>query len=145
MRPLPEELPVLAPAIYEGCRSVKPRHPCIATTILDRDQPQAFTVPALTPLHTSSLVIQPASITTFRLSWVIGTGVRNTECIGTFLGPPSNTTEPVTASILVPLASCTATSPAALPSARASFQTDTVWVPSATRFSAAWSPSWPET
>ncbi len=27
----------------------------------------------------------------------------------------------------------------------ASFQTETVWVPSATRFSAAWSPSWPET
>ena len=38
-----------------------------------------------------------------------------------------------------------AASPADLPSSRASFQTLTVCVPSATRLSAAWSPSWPDT
>ncbi len=38
-----------------------------------------------------------------------------------------------------------AAAPAAVPSARASFQTSTVCVPRATRFRAAASPSWPET
>ena len=38
-------------------------------------QLQAGTEPAVTPLQTLSLVVQPASITTFRLSFVIGWGV----------------------------------------------------------------------
>jgi len=41
--------------------------------------------------------------------------------------------------------SWTATLPAVSPRAKAFFQTDTVWVPRATRFSAAVSPSWPLT
>ena len=60
--------------------------------------------------------------------------------------PGSRTmTVPGTSASAVPCASATAASPAALPSSRASFQTDTVCVPRATRFRAARSPSWPDT
>ena len=47
--------------------------------------------------------------------------------------------------IFLLLARSTAASPEILPRSRASFQIDTVWVPSAMRLIAAWSPSWPET
>ena len=101
-------------------------------------------MPAFTPWQTLSWVIQPASMTTSRLSLVIGIGVSRIEVI---LLPPgeSNGSTPLTAVSSVPLASWTAASPAVLPSSRASFQTETDWVPRATRLRAAASPSWPET
>src|SRR5580658_5146046 len=103
----------------------------------EHDQPQTFTVPGFTPWQTSSFLIQPASMTTSRLSRVIGTGVRNTAFISTFLGPPLNVTAPGTSLIFLPSARSAAISAALLPSARASFHTDTVCVPRAMRLSAA--------
>ena len=44
-------------------------------------------------------------MTTFRLSLVIGTGVRNSDVISTFFGPPLNCTAPLMSFIAVPLAS----------------------------------------
>ncbi|MNL49868.1 hypothetical protein D3C87_1728340 [compost metagenome] len=80
-----------------------------------------------------------------RLSLVIGTGASSTAFISTPLGPSENLVASVTSSRAAPPASSTAISAAFLPSSRASFQTDTVCVPSAMRFSAAWSPSCPDT
>ena len=76
---------------------------------------------------------------------MIGTGVSRIEVIATLRGPSAQSAVPCRAASLVPLASVIACSPAVRPSRRASFHTLTVCVPSATRFSAAWSPSWPET
>src|SRR4051812_45901268 len=53
------------------------------------DYSQALTEPALTPWQASALEIQPASMTTFRLSLVMASGVRKMDCIFTFFGPPS--------------------------------------------------------
>src|SRR5690606_25242128 len=107
----------------------------------DRDyiafHPQTSTVPGCTPWQTTSLETQPASITTFRLSLVIGTGFRNRAFISTLLGPSAHLVAPSTWSSAVPSASWLAICAAALPSSRASFQTETVWVPSAMRFNAA--------
>ena len=55
---------------------------------------QTKTDPALTPWQTASLVIQPASITTDRLSLVIGTGFRSRAVIFCFFGPSANVVEP---------------------------------------------------
>src|SRR5216683_2646925 len=106
---------------------------------------QTETDPALTPWQTASLVIQPAPITTDRLSLVIGTGFRSRAVIFCFFGPSENVVEPGMSESFLPPASAMAISAAFLPSSRASFHTDTVWVPSATRLSAALSPSCPET
>src|SRR5229473_3696200 len=105
-----------------------------------RDQPQAATLPAATPWHRSALVIQPALRTSFRFAVVIGFGVRRIELK---LFPPGvlKIAVPVTLLGSEFLQSCIAASPAVLPSRRASFQTSTVCVPSATRFRAALSPS----
>src|SRR5580658_6639479 len=103
----------------------------------EHDQPQTLTVPGFTPRQTSSFLIQPASMTTSRLSLVIGIGRRNIEFISIFLAPPENFTVPGTSLIFLPDARRAAISAAFLPSSRASFHTETVWVPSATRLSAA--------
>src|SRR5210317_163679 len=95
-----------------------------------------------TPWQTTCFLTQPASITRFRLSQVMGTGFSRIASISTPLGPPAHL---IVLSIFLPLARATAISAAVLPNSRASFQTDTVWLPLATRFSAAWSPSWPDT
>src|SRR5262245_49400091 len=101
---------------------------------------QLGTEPAFTPLHTLSLVAQPASITTARLSVVIGCGWRRID--ETSLPPGVlNASVPFTLLTSLSLHSATADSPAVLPSSRASFQTLTACVPSATRLRAAWSPS----
>src|SRR3989442_2925308 len=102
-------------------------------------QPQAVTFPAATPWHRSAFVIQPASRTSFRLSFVIGFGVRRIELR---LFPPGVLKSAVPLTLLgsVFLHSWTEASPAGLPSRRASFHTSTVCVPSATRLSAALSP-----
>ncbi|MCY1303617.1 hypothetical protein D9M70_533320 [compost metagenome] len=76
---------------------------------------------------------------------MIGSGARKTDCMATPFGPPLKVVTPATSSIFLPPASSTATSAARLPSSRLSFQTETVCVPKATRFSAALSASWPET
>src|SRR5690606_16319261 len=89
--------------------------------------------PAVTPWHSSSLVIQPASTTTDRLSLVMATGARKTEFISLPPGVVNFTTFGM-ASGAVPPASASAISAAFLPSSRASFQTETVCVPSAMRF-----------
>ncbi|MNT51068.1 hypothetical protein D3C72_1880180 [compost metagenome] len=73
---------------------------------------------------------------------MIGTGFRNCACSGTFFSPPFQVWAPAT---FWPLASATAAAAASRPRSRASFQTDTVCEPCATRLSAAWSPSWPDT
>src|ERR1700691_455416 len=108
----------------------------LAMTI-NTDQPQTLFVPGFTPWQTSSFLIHPASITTSRLSLVIGIGVRNSEFISTFFWPPENFTAPGTSPILAPPANRIAICAAFLPSSRASFHTDTVCVPSAMRLSAA--------
>src|SRR4029079_2597013 len=108
-----------------------------------RDQ-QPATAPAVTPLHSTSLVIQPADRTSFRLVLSIGSALSRTELTVLPLGVEKGAA-PAILSTVVPLHSWTAASPAALPSIRESFQTSTAWVPSATRFRAAASPSWPET
>jgi len=46
---------------------------------LSVDYEQAGVDPAVTPAHTASLVTQPASIVSFRLSFVIAVGVRMTD------------------------------------------------------------------
>src|SRR5439155_13477623 len=104
------------------------------------DHPQAETFPAPTPWQRSALVIQPASRTLLRLSFVIGSGVSKIELS---VLPPGvlNAAVPLTLLGSVFLQSCIAESPADLPSWRASFQTSTVCVPSATRLRAALSPS----
>src|ERR1700687_1545534 len=108
------------------------------------DHPQAETLPAGTPWHRSALVTQPASRTSLRLACVIGFGVRKIE-LSEFPPGVLKADAPVTLLASAFLHSCIAASPALLPRARASFQTSTVWVPSATRLRAALSPSWPET
>src|SRR5213594_2691280 len=107
-------------------------------------QPQAEALPAGTPWQRSALVTQPASRTSLRLSLVIGFGVSRIELR---LFPPGvlNWAVPLTLVGSEFLHSWTAASPAVLPSSRASFHTSTVCVPSATRFRAALSPSWPDT
>src|SRR3989442_10270966 len=107
-------------------------------------QPQAVTFPAATPWHRSAFVIQVASRTSLRLSFVIGFGVRRIELR---LFPPGvvNLAVPVTLLGSEFLHSWIAASPAVLPSRRASFHTSPVFVPSATRLRAALSPSWPDT
>src|SRR3989442_5356682 len=101
---------------------------------------QAVPFAAATPWHRSAFVIQPASRTSFRLSFVIGFGVRRIELR---LFPPGVLKRAVPLTLLGSefLHSWTAASPAVLPSSRASFHTSTVCVPSATRLRAALSPS----
>src|SRR4051794_14123968 len=117
-------------------------------------QLQAGVEPAVTPAHTASFVTQPASIVSFRLSLVMAVGVRMTEL--TVLPPGvvngvalsdagaaafGRSAGAFTASGAVPAQNCIAMSPAVSPRANAFFQTETAWVPSATRLSAAVSPS----
>src|SRR5919107_1452622 len=109
------------------------------------DQLQAFTVPAFTPWHTTSFEAQPASMTTLRLSFVTATGVRKRAAMFCFFGPRFQDFAPWISVSFLPPASCRAISAALRPSSRASLNTVTVWVPSATRLSAALSASWPET
>jgi hypothetical protein len=78
------------------------------------------------------------------VSFVIACGVRKIDVMSFFSGLV-NCTTPGTFLMSFSLQSATAASPAALPRRRASFQTSTVWVPSATRLRAALSPSCPET
>src|SRR5580704_19534075 len=108
-------------------------------------QPQNFTVPGFTPAQTSALVIQPLSTITLRFSLVTGSGVSRMPLTLTPLAPPVNGFTSGMAVIFLPSASATAASPEILPRSRASFQIETVWVPSAMRLIAAWSPSWPDT
>src|SRR5690606_23973470 len=103
-------------------------------------QSQAATLPEATPAQASSLLIQPASITTFRLSLRIGTGARKTDLVTLPPGGVKSTTPAMSVNALPPARS-EAIEPAALPSSRASCHTETVCVPSATRLSAALSPS----
>ena len=51
----------------------------VVRLLLREDQPQTETEPAVTPLQTLSFVVQPASITTLRLSLVIGCGLRRID------------------------------------------------------------------
>src|SRR3989339_1657801 len=95
-----------------------------------------------TPWHTTSFLTHPALMTVSRLSLVMGTGFNRIAFISIPLGPPDHLMALGTA---LPLANATAISAAAFPRSRASFQTETVWIPLATRFRAAWSPSCPDT
>ena len=81
------------------------------------DQPQAETLPAATPWHSSALVIQVASRTSFRLSLVIGFGVRRIELT---LFPPGVVNEAVPLTLVTSELphSWTAASPAVLPAQR---------------------------
>src|SRR6267142_2760004 len=99
--------------------------------VREEHQPQAETFPAATPWQRSAFVTQPASRTSLRLAWVMGVGVRKIELI---LLPPGVVKTVVFLTLLTSELphSCTAASPALLPRPRASFQTSTVWVPSAT-------------
>ena len=55
-------------------RAPSERQSLSTSTLVDTDQ-QTGTEPAVTPLHTLSLVVQPASMTTLRLSLVMGCGL----------------------------------------------------------------------
>src|SRR5215210_4441728 len=119
---------------------------------------QPGTDPAVTPAQTASLVAHPASIVSLTFSLVMAVGVR---MIDWTVFPPGvlngvAVSDAGAAAAGRPLGaliafgaglaqSWTATLPAVSPRAKAFFQTDTVCVPRATRFSAAVSPSWPET
>ena len=95
------------------------------TALLDEDQPQTETEPAVTPLQTLSFVVQPASITTLRLSLVIGCGFR--RIVDNELPPGVwNGAVPWTFEGSGLAHSAMADSPADLPSSRASFHTETV-------------------
>src|SRR5436305_6634832 len=124
---------------------------------LDEDQ-QGGTDPAGTPAQTASLVTQPASTVSFRLAFVIAVGVRMIDWTELPFGvwnavalteagaaAAGRSLGALTALRAVPLQSCIAMSPAVSPRANAFFQTETAWVPSATRLSAAVSPSCPVT
>src|SRR6185295_12018998 len=76
----------------------------------------------LTPLQSSSFLIQPSFTTTSRLSRVIGTGVSRREEIATFFSPPLQL---AAFSAGLPAASATAAEAASRPSSRESFHTDT--------------------
>src|SRR5262245_52065663 len=80
------------------------------------DQPQAATAPAATPAQASSLLIQPASITSLRLSLVIGLGARRMALTSTPLAPPLNLETPEIEAGSAPSAIATAASAATLPS-----------------------------
>ena len=84
-------------------------------------------------------------MTSFRLPLVIGFGAIRTAFTSTPLAPELNLPTFGMSVLALPSAIMLANSAAALPSTRESFQTDTSWVPSATRFRAALSPSWPVT
>src|ERR1035437_636541 len=82
------------------------------------------------------------------LSLVTARGVSRIELMVFFPGEVNGFEAPLVVVILdmaVLAQRATAASPADWPSMRASFQTSTVWVPRATRFRAAASPSCPET
>src|SRR5437870_13757514 len=92
-----------------------------ASSRFGANQPQADTFPAGTPWQRSASVIQPASRTSLRLSFVIGFGVRRIELR---LFPPGvlNDVAPVTLLGSELLPRWIAASPALLPSRRGSFQ-----------------------
>src|SRR5208337_1880267 len=90
-----------------------------------RSHSHTFTLPGFTPWQTSAFLIQPASMTTPRLSLVMGTGVSSSAFIATFFGPPENVVTPGTSLIFLPSARSAAISAAFLPSSRASFHADT--------------------
>src|SRR2546426_12419024 len=93
-------------------------------------QPQAEALPAGTPWQRSALVIQPASRTSFRLSLVIGFGVRRIELR---LFPPGVLNDAVPLTLLGSefLQSWTAASPAVLPTSPAPFPTSPLPLPRA--------------
>src|SRR4029077_19645812 len=80
------------------------------TALVREDQPQTATEPAGTSLQTFSLVVQPASITTLRLSFVMGWGLRRTDDTSM---PPGvlNGAVPCTAEASLLAQSATAASP----------------------------------
>src|SRR4029450_11740384 len=81
---------------------------------------------ALTPLHRSSFLIQPALTTTSRLSRVMGTGVSSRDCNSTFFSPPFHFDAFSTG---LPAAHSTAAPAASLPRPRESLPTRHVCVP----------------
>ena len=83
----------------------------------------------------------PPSIATLRLLRVSGVGSIKIALIAIPFSPPSKIEAPLISDIATPSAKAEAISPAALPKSRASFQTETVCEPRATRLIAARSPS----
>ena len=88
----------------------------------------------VTPLQSSSFLIQPALTTTSRLSRVTGTGVSRRDCSETFFGPEFQVPALSTG---LPCDSAMAAAAASRPSSRESLKMVAVWVHSANRLSAA--------